>query len=27
MHQLMMTLGQHHGKHFHDRKEYEAFLY
>ena len=27
MHQLVMTLGKHHGEHFRDRKEYEAFLY
>jgi TusE/DsrC/DsvC family sulfur relay protein len=27
MHQLVMTLGQHHGQHFSDRKTYEAFLY
>ena len=27
MHKLVMTLGKHHGQHFHDRKEYEKFLY
>ena len=27
MHQLVMTLGKHHGEHFSDRKENEAFLY
>jgi len=27
MRQLVMTLGRQHGGHFHDRKEYEKFLY
>jgi len=27
MHKLVMTLGKHHGRHFHDRKDYEKFLY
>jgi dissimilatory sulfite reductase related protein len=27
MHQLVMTLGKHHGQHFSERKEYEGFLY
>jgi len=27
MHKLVMTLGKHHGHHFHDREAYKAFLY
>lgn len=27
MHKLVMTLGKHHGRHFHDHKAYEKFLY
>jgi tRNA 2-thiouridine synthesizing protein E len=27
MHKLVMTLGRHHGKDFHDRKAYERYLY
>lgn len=27
MHKLVMTLGKHHGQHYHDHKEYEKFLY
>ncbi len=27
MHKLVMTLGKQHGKHFHDKKVYEKFLY
>lgn len=27
MHKLVMTLGRQHGEHFHDKKEYEKFLY
>jgi TusE/DsrC/DsvC family sulfur relay protein len=27
MHELVMTLGKHHGEHFHDHKAYEKFLY
>jgi tRNA 2-thiouridine synthesizing protein E len=27
MRQLVLTLGRQHGMHFHDRKEYEKFLY
>ena len=27
MHKLVLTLGKHHGEHFHDEKAYEQFLY
>ena len=27
MHKLVMTLGKHHGQHFHGHKEYDKFLY
>ena len=27
MHKLVMTLGEHHGRRFHEHKEYERFLY
>ena len=27
MHQIVQTLGQMHGMHFHDRKAYEKFMY
>jgi len=27
MHKLVMTLGKHHGQHFHDHKAYQKFLY
>jgi tRNA 2-thiouridine synthesizing protein E len=27
MHQLVRTLGKHHGERFHEEKAYEAFLY
>ena len=27
MHRLVMTLGKHHGRYFHERKNYERFLY
>lgn len=27
MHKLVMTLGKQHGKEFHERKEYEEYLY
>jgi len=27
MHKLVMTLGKHHGEHYHEKKEYEKFLY
>lgn len=27
MHKIVESLGKHHGKHFHEHKEYEEFLY
>jgi tRNA 2-thiouridine synthesizing protein E len=27
MHKLVLSLGKHHGEHFHDEKAYEHFLY